>query len=363
MDTSESDDPDLLTRLAMLPANTRSQMVDPDTLLSWFPNVQLLSLGSVELQAFSKSIQCISPTSFTLVFDGNETLLSHIFGGTSSTHALSRLRRRLRHLHVIGINPQSELTGLPMPLTILEPLCAGSFTAGSCFDARALSAQATNADRTAPGVRHLRYDTRKFSFRPLDIFATRLRYFFQRVDVPQPSEAAARVLENLGLGLMDCLEICWRKDVAQNAREKINLERQRDILRTSMYTGGWPQELRGAWTDRGIWRGNAEEAFRLELKDAISELYGWDDEPVHAYLDGAYVDRIRAGFSERENTVIHRLSELLAPAYATDGQPVDVRLQVRRPGTFLRVGEEQAALYVSERVALFSEQACKDPSV
>lgn len=362
IDTSESEGPDLLTLLATLSNQTKSQLVDPDTLLSWFPNVRLLSLGSAELQAFSKSIQCISPTSFTLVFDGNETLLSHVFGGSSS-HALCPFRRRLRHLHVIGINPQSELTGLPMPLTILEPLCVGSFSTGSCFDARALSPHAANADRAAPGVRHLRYDTRKFSFRPLDIFATRLRYFFQRVDVPpSPDSAVQALLEDLGLGMMERLEICWRIDQNQNAREKSNVERQRDMLRTSMFTGGWPQELRGAWTDRGIQHGNAQEAFRMELQDAISELYGWDDTPTHAYLDGVYVDRIRAGFSEREHTAVRRLGQLLAPAYqnGSEPNPVEVGLQVRRPGTLLHIGERQAALYVPDRVCLFLKQACMD---
>ncbi|SHO79826.1 Hypothetical protein MSYG_4176 [Malassezia sympodialis ATCC 42132] len=363
IDTSESEGPDLLTLLAMLPDKTRSQLVDPDTLLSQFPNVCQLSLGSVELQAFSKSIQSISPVSCTLVFDGNETLLSHIFGGTSR-HALCPFRRRLRHLHVIGINPQSELTGLPMPLTILEPLCAGSFSAGSCFDARALSSHAAAADRAAPGVRHLRYDTRKFSFRPLDIFATRLRYFFQRPDVPAPSGAAVHaLLEDLGLGMMECLEICWRTDQNQNAREKSNVERQKQLLRTSMFTGGWPQELRGAWTDRGIQHKNAQEAFRMELQDAIAELYGWDDTPTHAYLDGVYVDRIRSGFSEREHTAVHRLGQLLVPAYpsgAVDRDDIEVGLQVRRPGTFLHIGERQAALYVPDRVCLFLERAYMD---
>ncbi|WFD24771.1 hypothetical protein MEQU1_003475, partial [Malassezia equina] len=354
IDTSESDEPDLLTLLAMLSEEDRAELIDPSTFLSWFPNVRHLSLGSVETQAFFKSIQCLSPTYFTVVFDGNETLLSHIFGG-SSNHALCPFRRRLRHLHVIGINPQSELTGLPMPLTILEPLCAGSFSAGSCFDVRALSARATEDDRATPGVRHLRYDTRKFSFRPLDIFATRLRYFFQRVDATQPSAADVQeLLDDVGLGVMESLEICWRTDQAHNAREKSNVERQRDLLRTSMFTGGWPQELRGAWTDRGIRHENTQEAFRTEFYDAISELYGWDDSPACAYLDGAYVDRIRAGFGEREHTAIHRVRQLLAP--------VDVSLQVRRPASFLHIGEQQAALYVSDRVSLFMEQAYLDRS-
>ncbi|WFD21080.1 hypothetical protein MCAP1_003337 [Malassezia caprae] len=87
------------------------------------------------------------------------------------------------------------------------------------------------------------------------------------------------------------------------------------MLRTSMFTGGWPQELRGAWTERGIRHGNVQEAFRMELQDAISELYGWEDTPTHAYMDGVYVDRIRTGFS------------LLAPVYQKGPAPdlVDAR--------------------------------------
>lgn len=371
VDMSDDEEPDLLTRLATLPPETLANMVPATDFLTYFPALDILSLGSVELQAFARGLQKISPISLTLVFDGNETLLSSIFSSSSNTTP-SSLLHRLTHLHVIGVSPQSELTGLPMPLTILEPLCAGSMSVNGHLSHQ-LSEEESDASKRIPGVRHLRYDTRKFSFRPTDIFATRLRHFFQNVQLDtytgdeEESQYVQSFLRQLGVNMFQRLDLCWRNEQGEGAKERTNVEMQRKRLQNSMYTGGWPQELRGAWTDRGIWHNNAQEAFRQELQESITDLYGWNDSPMNAYVDGMFVDRIRHGFSELENTMLTKLQLYLMEALFVhtanaEAAPVMLSHRIRRPSKFLRLGQQQAALYADERLALFYTKAYAERS-
>ncbi|WFD32678.1 hypothetical protein MSPP1_003727 [Malassezia sp. CBS 17886] len=379
VDTSMHPGTDLLTYLDGCAGDLP---MPPSALLSYFVNIEVLSLGAAELQVLARSMQCVSPYTLTLVFDGNEELLRDVFGsytvpssrsdpGEWQRHA-PRLRRRLRHLHVVGVDPQSELTGLPMPIGILEPLRAGSLRPGGFLHAYAAQTAASaehgmgnalSPDDWSPGVTHMRYDTRKFSYRPAEIFASRLQPFFQQVGVRNGGPHALRapthaLLGALGVGAFARLDIAWRsenQDAKGTSREHA-VEAQRVRLSSALYTGGWPQELRGAWTDRGQPHASAHEAFRYELKEAISNLYGWHV-PGRAARDpirGAYVDRILAGFNARDREACDQLAAVLAECATAQGAaPVPVDFHVHVPSTFVALGEEQAALLPEDRLALF----------
>lgn len=359
VDTSEDKSGhDLLTRIEDLTPSERADMVPVSDILKYVPHLDTLCLGSLELQAFSSSIQSVSPVDLTLVFDGNETLFSYVLNGHDAASGQPRrgLRRRLTRLHVVGINPQSDLTGLPMPLTILEPLCAGSWSENSYLN-DLLSEQNDLVLGRVSGLRRLRYDTRKFSFRPTDIFATRLRVFFQALDAgPEDRARLAEAWDALGLDGLQRLELCWRSDTGVNSTAPTPAHVQ---ATHSMYTGGWPQERRGAWTDRA----SAQETFRQELVDSISELYGWHD-VAPGMPDGTFVPRLQQGFHNRDHTMLERLEVYfgtLAPPTdtAADTAPSLAKLQfrARRPATFLDVGQQAAALLVTERLALFWQRA------
>lgn len=334
VDTSSEDDVDLLTHLAHLAPEDVAVMVRAEDMLASFPHVDTLSLGSVDLQALAASIDAVAPVSLTLVYDGNETLLSHIFAPRADA-PLGALRRRLRYLHVIGISTDTDLTGIPMPLAVLEPLCAGLLCAHSFLDA--LLTHGSRLDGWEPGVQYLRYDTCKFSYRPTEITASRLRGFCQGI----ASTDARADMAHLGLAAPCRLALCW-----QAAHRGRTVERERAA--PSMFSGGWVPELRGAWTERGRTHREAHEAFRLEFVDAITERYGWTE---RTYPEGQYVDRLRRGFSERDVTMLRRLQHHLAARHGVD--PSTLAFCVRRPATFLELGQQYAALHPSERLALF----------
>lgn len=173
--------------------------------LHHFPNVTHLSLGAHEFASFHTSLQTAHPTHLTLFYEGDhETLRKNL---TDSTCAFVRddengrqhvrlggLRKRLKKLHIVAIDPRSGVGGVEFPFDILEPLRAGSVRQGSIIDARTRArsqtsegASSTNEasedddgpDETSQGLTHLRYDTRRFALRPCSIIANRMRPFFQ----------------------------------------------------------------------------------------------------------------------------------------------------------------------------------------
>ena len=344
-----------------------SGAVAPDTLLRHFPHVRVLALGSAELALFLPSMRAVSPVSLTLVHSGDEALLHD---------ALQCVRRRLEYLHVVGADPESELTGVPMPISVLEPLVAGSTSPESFLHDTWLPH--VPEERT-PGVKHLRYDTRKFSFRPTEILASRLRPFFQELCVRDESRAGAeRAVEQLralGCGGLRRLQLCWRNDPpsaenapgaplppqrtggvagARSVLERSTME-QRSRLNSSLYTGDWPMELRGAWTDRSHPHTSVHEAFRAEFKESIANLYGWylrlhRGAGAWMFPDGAYCDRIVEGFTPRDRERLERVQLRLCEQL---DEPVDLVFRVRTPSEFVALGTEQAALFPDERLLLF----------
>ncbi|WFC95648.1 hypothetical protein MBRA1_002300 [Malassezia brasiliensis] len=361
---TETPSTDLLTTLAELPADVRQRMVSEHEFLAYFPNLDALSLGSAETQAFSACLDKVSPVSLRLVYNGNESLLRTIFPPYPSANAargaytvpqtwrerVPVLRRRLRYLHITGVDPQSELTGLPMPIDVLEPLCVGSTSPGSFLHAYLvlnankqidLSQDALDLDWT-PGVTYLRYDTRKFSYRPTDIMASRLRPFFQQLSV----EGEDVLLEKMGASRLLQLDIRW---IGSGPVLNESEESQRVKLNSSMFSGGWPRELRGAWTDRGQTHRTSYESFRYELYESISSLYGWEAPsltPAHVlFTEGAYVDRIESGFSAKDRQVLDSAQAFFSDVrMVRDAQEAlaSVQFRVRYPASFLHLGEAPA---------------------
>ena len=358
---TESECSNLLTFLAELPDKERQEMVSEDDFLSFFPNLDALSLGSTELQAFSACLEKVSPISLKLIYNGNESLLRTVFPPYPNVN-LARgaydvpkvwkehapgLRRRLRYLHITGIDPQSELTGLPMPIDVLEPLCVGSTSPGSFLHAYLVQNSTFEIDTSTdthdsewtPGVTYLRYDTRKFSYRPTDIMASRLRPFFQNLS----AEGEDELLEKIGASRFMQLDIRWLSSgPVLNESE----ESQRQKLNSSMFTGGWPRELRGAWTDRGQTHNTSYESFRYEMFESISNLYGWEAPSLGSsqvlFTEGAYVDRIENGFSAKDRQVLDcaqvYLSSALSARSSLDAL-VPVSFRMRYPASFLNLGE------------------------
>lgn len=371
-------------------------------LLRFFPNVRVLSLGGAEFDLFGASIGHVAPVSLTLVYLGNEAKLREALSPPQQTPQEPSVRSRLRHLHVIGVDPSSELTGLQMPVHILESLTAGSTSRGSLL--REFVFDCEHPDNgEIPGIEHLRYDTRKFSYRPTDIFASRLRPLMQELAVRDVEDGASAdtkstrrtraLLERWGCGRFRQLEICWRNDppTKQNttpaapmgvserhgvAGARDNQERavteQRTRLNSSLYTGDWPAELRGAWTDRGTSFPNVHEAFRAELRESVTNLFGWSataKRSPNAWLvpDGEYCERIREGFTPSDHDALERARMQAFLAHSAEAEsesvdgtdPADLVFRVRTPSKYLALGTQQAALFPDERLDLFHQNTAR----
>ncbi|PKI84930.1 hypothetical protein MVES_001385 [Malassezia vespertilionis] len=299
IDTATDDTPDLLTALYKLSDEIRCSMVNAGELLSFFPHLDILSLGGAELQAFAPSIHC----SFLHAY------LVHSTPGEMQFHQ-----------------------------------------------------EADTLDWT-PGVLKLRYDTRKFSHKPTDVLASRMRPFFQALnahssDIAVQASLNARV-QQLGVAALVRLDICWRNmptETGWSAKE------QRERLNSSVYSGGWPIELRGAWTSGDQRHSSTNEPFKTEMVESFSHLYGWEDErhmPAHSLVtDGAYVERIMEGFNAQDRRVLEQAHSLFQDALQdTSRHPIGVSFQVRPPASFLHLGEKQAALWPEERLLLFRQNA------
>lgn len=254
-------------------------------LLRHFRYVDYLSLGPVERPIFL--LHALSPAKVLYASNGETDLynfceairiidpkgVARQFWYTDHTGqwrcATEGFRRRLKSLHIISIDPRSELTGVPMPFAALGTLRSGSIASnerGDDLDAlipslatsqppghpprlsqrekeevsrhtryhwnrRAatfyddgdyqlrsqslagpfdddgndqLRSQSLSDDayaritpaswtESAEGITKLRYDTRKFSFRPCEITASRLKPFFQELTTTTASVPEAHV--------------------------------------------------------------------------------------------------------------------------------------------------------------------------
>ncbi|SPO32721.1 uncharacterized protein UTRI_05778_B [Ustilago trichophora] len=212
----------------------RVNKVLPRSFPEYFHNLNYFAVGPNEISAFDMS--CARLPSKMLVTSDNENNLRNcladiaFLGRRAGAHyqqtagklwvpSRAGSAQRLRSLHVISMSRHSELTGAPMPVDVLESLRSGSISPGSLIqrfknhsppdqtetkryysrgdgsDEIALNAHDNEYSRIptskrarealskepGQGSTHIRYDTRKFSFRPCEITATRLRPFFQEL--------------------------------------------------------------------------------------------------------------------------------------------------------------------------------------
>lgn len=352
IDTSEDgEERDLVSNIKLM---SRPDSEAHEGLLRWFPHVDVLALGAAESHVFAW--ESVQPHSMMLVYDGDDKLFRDKFW--LATHdqlsELHPMRKRLHTLHVVGVNYENALAGLPMPLHWLAPLCEGSFEDGSFVQMTTMKDALPNA---VSGLRFLRYDTRKFSFRPTDIFAQRLRPFCQALYVrrglrPEDEERCQRWLTGSGIDPHLELELCWSSEYA-HADDRLRQT-------ASMYTGGWPHELRGAWTERDR-HDKAQESFGAELQESMTELYGWD--APHGAMRGMLVDRIERGFSRADEYHRECAERFLARHVDLDTDeslPIELAFRVRPPASFLQLGKHHAALSVSARIAAFMELGRRD---
>lgn len=258
-------------------------------------------LGNFKLDHLSLGTRCLSLfdrthcREITLVYDLSESSMDFY-----NLQSLSHLER----FHIIGIDSQSKLSGCAPPWDLL---------------------QGVNFEHPL-NLTHLRYDTRKFSFKPAEIFATRLRPLLQEMtfkpnDLKSLQKAdenayshsgprhsapirnshvnisrtrssliplqlmtgdkrAKYMLEVKGVRYLDFLQFAWDPMNASEKRaEDIPLhQRARYSNGHGEYagvdeTGGWPRERRGAWTERSD--RDVAPSFEMELREAITSLYGW----------------------------------------------------------------------------------------
>lgn len=309
--------------------------------LTRFSAVDTLALGVAELHAFGAFVRALAPVSFSIVYDGTFSIMEHVI----------RASARLEYLHVVGIDPTNELAGVSIPIPQIEQLCAASVGGHEpLFPPR------------HPGLRHLRYDTRKFAFRPTDIMASRLYPFFQEPTVVlrelldrNIAQAVDDSLRYFGVGRFAVLEINSQTAWAPSARASKNVREQIGRMNSAEYTGNWPLELRGAWTDQTSSNRSSADAFRAEFVESITGLYGWHARPTHVpewmYNDGQYIDRITQGFTEHERLRLEELHEAVAENIGTADFQLAYRARV--PAEFLHLGEHSAALTREERLAHF----------
>lgn len=317
-----------LQKIKLSPTKPQSRL---SGLFYHLPNIQVLSLGSIELSVLSKSLHSISPTELTLVFDGDENNLGQVLTWGSGTlpeeiewrngsiagrriPSLGGLRKKLTKLHVIGIDPRSQAPGLQMPYHLISPLRAGSLFRGSLIhaimeecksrkdkvqselqdflsgemdsssgehrenslDEETESTVSSNVN-TSTGITHLRYDTRKFSFRPAEIIVSRLRCFLQEVKPSNQSEETNEILKSWGLGTFTRLHLSWDvenvDDVKKSRFSSSNVNGKEEEIANRKLNGGWPREIKDTWTERSD--RDLSPTFSHELSHCFQQAYGW----------------------------------------------------------------------------------------
>lgn len=311
--------------------------------LRFFPNIEVLGLGVTELELFLPSIHAVSPREMGLVYDGNDTILFTALltdppgspdEEEQSEVGLVGVRRRLERLHVIGLDPRNGIAGVPMPVALLEPLRRGSTSPGSFLDR--LCASPAGQDRkvvlpssgreSSTGVTHLRYDTRKFSFRPVEIMTRRLKPFLLEVaptavaatksndcatwthtGLPHarpPRGAGASGLSQHGTGIGDLSSLEQDTVDAKTLRawgaggfERLHLAWdtsgdsvgavQRSRYSQDKDNGGWPLERKNVWTERSD--RELAPTFQAEVAEALRQNFGWS-RPSAEFENGVGLD-------------------------------------------------------------------------
>ena len=261
----------------------------------------------------------VNATSVLHKIDGKATSIKEMTAVITGPHGCQYLKvESLQRLHLIGVDPDSKTSGMSPPWAHLDSASRGKFL-------RRLT--------------HLRYDTRKFSFKPAEIFATRLRIMLQEYTVESQSSSRAEVesvdsyshngprhaaptrnagyrhqlgiasssltpvhhmrgdaradylREEMGVGRLDFLQFAWdpmsisekrEEDIPAHQRARYSALNQQNggAEDPARDTGGWPRERRGAWTERSD--RDVAPSFGVELRDAINALYGWHTPGIEA---------------------------------------------------------------------------------
>lgn len=227
----------------------------------------------------------------TMVVDGNESWPSHTIVPFS-----------VQRLHIIGVSADAELSGVEPPWSLFRMLQQPILTS-------------TQPQRRM--LTHLRYDTRRFAFKPAEITAKRLRPLLQELtaaptaqmielDLSQASakyrhtgprhaapargagnllhlkripglvpvsqlinDPVAKKLHEIGVGQLHFVQLAW-KPMPNSAGESAD----KVAKPSTEETGGWPRERRGAWTERTE-KHSQDSAFAAELQEAIDLNWGW----------------------------------------------------------------------------------------
>ncbi|KDN53018.1 hypothetical protein K437DRAFT_253671 [Tilletiaria anomala UBC 951] len=492
-------------------------------MLEHVPNVQRLSLGGMELQAFSGcfSARELCPRELTLVHNGDDESLDMLvksFGGaaeevsvleekasshsmrtrsgesfpakqrqTGPAYILPGIRQRLEKLHVIGIDPRSPLTGVSVPFPQFYALRAGAIMPGSyieaCIEAEETFAKSQKAcmamlfdhlqksgcaieperlacmsedelkklgfpavlcrgvdedvhssdllatwRRVAPrslsrarhlqclspediskGVRYLRYDTPKFSLRPVEVIGSKLRYFIQELcdsanimnvagqsgTVTRGECSAQDAVRAWGAGTFVKLQLAWQTaqgSAMPNATSAAHRSRfssfvpfafsssstipSNGISGAHSAAGGWPREVKDVWTERTD--RDLPLSFGHELVEAVRQAFGWAKPPqwessflsslrqgdsptirAHAANLGPLIDRIMGEFSVADGSAVNGFASVMGDYQGGGGGriPADFStFELRRPSEFMRF-EGSAAFEKEERIRLFLDSA------
>lgn len=307
------------------------------------------------------------------------------------------------------------------------------------------------------GLKQLRYDTRKFSFKPAEIFASRLRPMLQEPAVSlddSNSSATTPVssyqhsgprhaaplrgsgkssashnissltpLQNLEKGPMpaylaeemrrcslDLLHFAWdpmnprektSEDIPWHQRARFSsgnsaeditgndkMSTQARGAPSSSDTGGWPREVKGAWTERSD--RDLAPNFAVELRDAINALYGWDAPGIEAAAKfcarkamvskksrhllenfafspdfaGELVEKIKNGLKENDKVLLRNAKNFLNSELKLDhgitSSDLDIisKLQfgTRAPRSLIHLGGK-VPYEMEDRMALFEDRA------
>lgn len=181
-----------------------------------------------------------------------------------------------------------------------------------------------------------------------------------------------RLLRTWCSGGLKVLKLCWDVPPTTAAAPRV----------AGADSGGWPQERRGAWTERS---GKAR-VFAAELVEAIAQLFGWHGQ-AHEYAELA--SRIRRGWSDKERETLAALQlavecELACAASASshpdaaarqsaastttqrepdasDSIAAPLEFAVRAPASLLKMDTGPAAFELEQRLALFLDRAAGGP--
>lgn len=162
---------------------------------------------------------------------------------------LHGIRQRLRKVHLIGIDPHSPMSGVPIPIASLDALRAGSVSPHSylanCLssleDGHYLSSPKVDEplwtdDDVSTGVTHIRYTTRRFGLRPVETTASQLRVFVQELAADRALSISDKERDSLaeclmaewGVGRFQCLQISWasKEEWERQAQARASLRKR-----------------------------------------------------------------------------------------------------------------------------------------